>query len=329
MITLNGYARAIGGDGAAALTGGVSGNGGNGNSIQLIAQDGMVDISSDVNASGGGAGGGSANRGSAGAVNITASATLIIGGCVIDAAGLIGGQGVGGTDGAISLTGVQVTVAGTIGTSSYSFNTNPTYSGYSLYAGPNGSISITTGEGRIASTYFQDANYGTATSGDEGQVTINPGLPNIAGGSLPNYTLHSFNDDLVIVEGGVPTVFNGTSMVTPAQLIALVQMSITGSQTLVLNSSGNAISGSFTTAASNVPDRQFHVSGSACRRHGYCYRFFADILVHCHHRRCSRSCLLLPEHSTPPPSLLPQAPRCRFGIRLDPDGKYPDLCQQR
>ena len=175
-------------------------------------------------------------------------------------AGVAGTAGTVGGDGTMTLSGASVAVTGTIGTSSYSFHNNSSYSGYSLYAGTHGSIAIWTSQGKIPTTYFSDANYGTATSADKGSVTIQQGLPTLAGSSFPTYSLHTTGAELTIVEGGVPVIETGTKSVTPAELVALVQMSTNGVQTLTLDSNGNATAGSgssFTTAAANVPSAGF------------------------------------------------------------------------
>jgi hypothetical protein len=154
-----------------------------------------------------------------------------------------------------------------------------TWSGDSINAmGNSGSISVTVTSPSFSQSYFQDANYssgastylaptgGLSVAGSMRTTTANSitygnaasptvGGPVVAGpisvgGSTQNITI-----------GGVSRTIDGTSMVTPAEWLAFVQIATGGPQTVTLSGTtvgtGFASGGSFNIAAINVPSSNF------------------------------------------------------------------------
>lgn len=250
-----------GGRGADGVTG--AGDGGNGG------------VGTGAGASGGGTpAGGSGGSSGTGQTGFGAGGL----GTVVTSGGASGSNaGAGGAGGQISLTAQTVAVNGAItGGSTGGFN------GQSINAqGTGGSIQVNStggGKGTVSSQYFTDANYASASFKLGVAITAGAGFTTAGGIAAGPPTANSITINSVahssplngpqafgggpatitITESGNPIVVSHGDSVTPAEYIALVQVSTTGTQPLTLNGTGvgtgvAAPGGSFTVASANVP----------------------------------------------------------------------------
>lgn len=184
--------------------------------------------------------------------------------------------GAGGMSGAIDLSGKTVALNGTID-SSLGF---PTNFGIYTVAGRSINIDIATGPGVTSSSiYSSDANYldsapylvadvtgplpafivnngsSSNVNGSRGYLRGIEGIT-IAGHLLPSDhgTEGSYGgSEVPITLNGLTLRISNGAIITPAELVAAIQVSNTGSQQLLLDSSGNASGGSLTLGAANLP----------------------------------------------------------------------------
>lgn len=226
----------------------------------------------------GGGGGSVYNGGTGGAFGAGGTGTSGSGG----AAQTGGAAGTSGNGGDIVISGVgTVQVTNTIlglgtalGTSGFS---GLTYSGDSINAmGNSGTINVSVTAPTFNPTYFQDANYasgastylaptgGLSIAGNlrtttNDTITINGTLQ--SGVSVVNGPISSGGTSQNITISGVSRTINGSSMVTPAEWLAFVQVATTGLQPLTLSGTtvgtGFASAGNFSIAAINVPSSNF------------------------------------------------------------------------
>lgn len=245
---------------------GNGGDGGNGGGVGLGT--GTAGTPSDFTAGAGGAFGRGGTQTTAGGVNSTAG-------------GDVGSSGNGG-DIAISGVGtvrVTSTIQGlgtTLGANGFS---GQTWSGDSINAmGNSGSINVTVTSPSFSSTYFQDANYssgastylaptgGLSVAGNMRTTTANSitygnaASPTVGGPVVTGPISVGGSTQNITIGAGTQTI-NGTSMVTPAEWLAFVQVATGGPQTITLSGTtvgtGFASGGSFNIAAINVPSSNF------------------------------------------------------------------------
>ena len=263
-----GYAGSGGGGGGEVFDGS-GGGGGNGTPGTNNAGTGAGGLGAGGGGNGGAAGGINGGNGGtgtgAGAASADASnggggssgssqANFGQGGVNHQGVGTADPAGTGGNGGQVSLVGSNVKISGTItGGSAAGFN------GQSVNAnGSGGSISIINLATAVSGTLSSNADYtsttrteaaptvsgsnqfsvgdGTATSGTAGtltasSITVNNqstnGQPTIITGSA-----------IAINEQNGPYLITSTSLLTPAELVAVLQLGSTGSQSLTLNGSG-------------------------------------------------------------------------------------------
>ena len=162
-------------------------------------------------------------------------------------------------------------------------NAYPGYGGASSSSSGTSLISINlTGVIVSSEVYFVDADYQNGINTCSGCTAslIAETLENSV--SIGGYVCCSgvsvqapSTPSITIQEGsGTKTVYNGTAL-TPAEWIATIQVGTGETQTLTLNSSGEAQSGSFTTATANEPGSAFGtlVLPAECDRHGVCHQY--------------------------------------------------------
>ncbi|MBS1624650.1 MAG: hypothetical protein JST83_11560, partial [Bacteroidetes bacterium] len=224
--------------------------------------------------SGGGSGGGSSGY--------AGGAFGVHGGGNYNNAGDVGSSGAGGQ---VSISGVgSVNISGKISglatiTGSTGF-TGLSYSGDSVNVmGTGGTINISVTAPSVTPVYFADANYGSGASTylvNAGGITITGDLHGSAANTV---TLNSVVQASQIVTGPISmggvtaTILEGAntvtigpgSMVTPAEFIAFLQKSVSGTQSLILSQTTNGTSpgtgyasgGDFTVASINIPATNF------------------------------------------------------------------------
>lgn len=276
----SGLVTAGGGNGGSGNSGG---NGGLGGSVTLTSGDGAISLSSNLVSSGGTGGnasGGTRGQGrNAGNITVNADDNFTVQGFIRAAGGLPGtggGAAVTGSGGVQNLTGYLILVNGNSG-------------GSSIFSGNGGSITILeTAPGSIASPQVYDQDMDLATGTDHVTANIGnvlftvgvgppvPGLSGsagsvVAGGGVTintiaagtNVTTGSFGaaggGSITIDENGAPLVITNGTLVTPAEWIALIQVSNAAPQTMFLDATGNAdTNASFTIAAANIPVGNFN-----------------------------------------------------------------------
>ncbi len=190
--------------------------------------------------------------------------------------------GLGGAGGTIVLNASTLTIEGTLDTfwtpRAVSHGTSSL-----LALGTNGTVTITTSSSSFSTLYSANADYssnvrniilggtafnvgvGSGTNRSAGAIEAGPQANSVTiNGTSSNspVTSGSFGGggvfNLTLQEGSNPAVqFTNGSMVTPAELVALVKKAQDNTQTLTLAADGSAIGGSFTIQAANVPSGGF------------------------------------------------------------------------
>ena len=205
-----------------------------------------------------------------------------VGGGGTTPAGIVGTSGSGGK---ISLTGSDITISKTVSTAfaplvssanPNPFSTSP-YANESINAlGAGGSISITiTADVKSMPTYFADANY--SSGANKSPIVFDSGVFSSSGNlQASNITLNgdskgtfvgpgTISAPLTIIESGNSVTVHSGDLVTPAEAIAIVQVSSFGSQSIILSQTtlssspgtGYASGGTFSITQSVLPATGF------------------------------------------------------------------------
>jgi hypothetical protein len=200
--------------------------------------------------------------------------------------------GAAGAGGTISLTGQLAAVKGTFYTvynpalNQPTLKNAPHFGDSILTAGPVGNVQVTTygtdskvktplyaADGNLTSTILDATLVMTVTgsafavgaSGTNGAAgpieSSNANLINTVafGQIIQKATVANTGKLIINVGGSGPQLFINNQKVTPAELIALNQVSAKLPQTLLLNSNGTAASGTFTIDKPNIPSAGFTI----------------------------------------------------------------------
>lgn len=195
----------------------------------------------------------------------------------------------GGADGSISISGGSVEITNNIGAyygSLYTgagpnpFTTSPYKDTYVLGSGVAAVFSLGNGPSTINRIYLADADY--AAGARRYNANIGPGdcveVNGVAGSlqsiqSTDGITIDTAfmgttlsggtyfrpgNGQLTVTENGIPVTIPTGQPVSPAEWIALTQVSYRGSQSLVLDENGEAAGGSFAVTSQNIPTGGFN-----------------------------------------------------------------------
>lgn len=243
----------------------------NGGRIDVTSASGNITVNGDINSSGGGAFYSTGSFGNtAGGITISSPGIIAVTGPILAA---------GSSGRALSLTANQIQVNGSIG--SYFGAAASPYAQISVGSygtGADVKISTPVGIGVAANTiYSSDANYGNAKATVSAQITGSKPLFLVNTGSSTNsngasgfihgdgsvningccqsatVTGGGFGGGAIsIIVNGAPFSMSNGQLVTPSQWVAAIQTT-TGSQTLILDASGNAVGGTFNIDPANLP----------------------------------------------------------------------------
>lgn len=264
-----------GSSGSAAAGGGGGGlaeiPGFGGQSLNRAAASGSAGASGSSGAGGAEGmfgGGGSGGNGTGGVVtNGGAGGTMGESGSSNSTGILLGGAG--GLGGTITLTANAVVATGSPDEVWSQFTNASTNSSSILALGNGGTVNITSA-GTASTTLNPNADY--ATTNKTISVDLSSSFGSIVAGSQPNsITVNGtqFNSpfdggggsggpsSLTIIENGTVVVISTGDTVTPAEWAAIIQVRLTGSQSIVLDSSGTATGGTLPVTTENTPSGGF------------------------------------------------------------------------